>query len=309
MGGATQHEETAGATQSNTNAGALSWHAVHGATGLLVEDPELFERAAGCELPVLVSGELGSGKQLAARALHAAGRRAQHPLCLLGCECSSEAALGLELDRALSGTEGETLILVAAGKLSKALQLRLTCVLDEDAAVPDPRVRCIALTTKPAKQLLADGTLEAELYYHLATIEIRLRPLRERRGELPGLVAAILDRIARRTGSARARVTAAAMDKLLAHSWPDNLRELDHTLERAHLLANGGTIRPRHFVLEPARLEQMPVLDTLAETERGLIARTLEAMDGNRRRTAASLGIGLRTLYDKIKRYENGTTA
>ena len=153
--------------------------------------------------------------------------------------------------------------------------------------------------------MLADGRFREDLYHRLAVFPVRLPPLRERRQDLLPLAEALLARIARDLGRRPPELTAAARARLLAAPWPGNVRELANALERAVILAGGEALGPEHLVLEtpPSTANGTGDLQTLADLERAAIVRTLEAVGGNRKDAAERLGIGLRTLYDKLKRY------
>src|SRR5262249_45238958 len=138
----------------------------------------------------------------------------------------------------------------------------------------------------------------------LAVFPVRLPPLRERREDLMPLAETLLVRIGATLGRRPPRLGAAARERLLSTSWPGNVRELENALERAAILADGDEIRPEHLVLDaghPALAPDRP--RPLAELEREAIERTLTAVGGNRKEAAERLGIGVRTLYEKLKRY------
>jgi len=136
---------------------------------------------------------------------------------------------------------------------------------------------------------------------------VRLPPLRERREDVLPLADALLIRIGATLARGRLRLVPAARERLVSAPWPGNVRELENTLERAAILADGPEIGPEHLVLEPARASATSAspdgLRSLSALERDAIERTLMAVGGNRKEAADRLGIGLRTLYDKLKRY------
>jgi DNA-binding NtrC family response regulator len=135
---------------------------------------------------------------------------------------------------------------------------------------------------------------------------VRLPPLRERRQDILPLAEALLARIGRELGRRPAQLAPAARERLLAAAWPGNVRELANALERAVILSGGDTLGPEHVVLEAGGVSASDgehALQTLADLERDAIVRTLAAVGGNRKDAAERLGIGLRTLYDKLKRY------
>jgi len=168
-------------------------------------------------------------------------------------------------------------------------------------------VRWIAATNRDLRAQMQAGRFRDDLYHRLAVFPVRLPPLRERRADILPLAEELLVRIGRELGRRTPRLGAAARARLLAAPWPGNVRELANALERAAILAEGEEIRPEHLVLEPADAPPAPMgpdgVRSLATLEREAIEQALAAVGGNRKEAAERLGIGLRTLYDKLKRY------
>jgi two-component system response regulator FlrC len=152
--------------------------------------------------------------------------------------------------------------------------------------------------------MLEEGRFREDLYHRLAVFPIRLPPLRERPADILPMARALLARISSDLKRPPLRLSPEAERRLTAARWPGNVRELANALERAAILADGDTVREEHLWLEDttARSSAMEI-KPLAELEREAILRTLESVGGNRRRAAELLGIGERTLYDKLKRY------
>jgi two-component system response regulator FlrC len=152
----------------------------------------------------------------------------------------------------------------------------------------------------------AAGTFREDLYHRLAVFPVRLPPLRERRQDILPLTGVLLARIAGGLGRPRLELDEDARRRIAGAAWPGNVRELANALERAAILAGGDTIEARHLTVEPA-VSPTPAaggpVRTLVELERDALARALAECGGNRRRAAERLGIGLRTLYEKLKRY------
>ena len=153
--------------------------------------------------------------------------------------------------------------------------------------------------------MIAAGTFREDLYHRLAVFPIRMPALRERRGDILPLADALLAEIAARLGRTGLSLADAVKPILVAAPWPGNVRELANVLERAAILADGPTIEPDHVLVEgatpPPQADDAPV--TLEELELRAIRDALARTGGNRRLAAERLGIGLRTLYDKLKRY------
>ena len=167
-------------------------------------------------------------------------------------------------------------------------------------------VRWVAATNRDIETLRATGALREDLYHRLAGFPIRLPPLRERRRDIEPLAELLLARIGATVGRTQLTLAADARQLILAAPWPGNVRELDNALERAAILADGDEIRAEHLELTSGGAELHPVRTasaTLEEIEREAIEEALAAAGGNRRAAADRLGIGLRTLYDKLKRY------
>jgi two-component system response regulator FlrC len=260
--------------------------------------------------------------------VHAWSERAGGPFVAVNCAALAETLLESELfgheKGAFTGAldrrrgrielaEGGTFFLDEIAELKPELQAKLLRVLEQRSferlggsrTIP-ANVRWIAATNRDLRAMLAEGRFRDDLYHRLAVFPVRLPPLRERRRDLLPLAEALLARIARDLGRHPPELTAAARERLLAAPWPGNVRELANALERAVILAGGEALGPEHLVLETpaASPNGDPGLQTLADLERDAVVRTLAAVGGNRKDAAERLGIGLRTLYDKLKRYQ-----
>ena len=165
-------------------------------------------------------------------------------------------------------------------------------------------MRWIAATNRDPEAFVEEGRLRSDLYHRLAVFPVRLPPLRERREDIPALARELLKRIGRDLGRPDLRLDPEAERAVVRAPWPGNVRELANALERGAILAGGPVLGPSHLSLSTP----VPRAEggTLAELEREAIARALAEVDGNRRRAAERLGIGLRTLYEKLKRYDLG---
>jgi DNA-binding NtrC family response regulator len=287
-------------------------------------------RAADSVVPVLIVGESGTGKELVARALHRNSQRAPRPLVSINCGAITETLLESELfghsRGAFTGAvadakgifeqaQGGTVFLDEIGETSPALQVKLLRVLEEGEVRPvgasrsikvDNRV--IAATNRDLERAVAEQRFRADLYYRLSVIVIRLPTLRERRDDIPLLIASFLKAACKRTGR-QVELSSGALDVLLAYDWPGNVRQLENTVERIVLFSRGSVVGPDDVpaVLQnvhrdtPAGLfEDLPSLE---ELERRYFEHVLRAVGRNRTRAADVLGIDRRTLYRMADRF------
>jgi DNA-binding NtrC family response regulator len=279
----------------------------------------LIERVAPSQASVLITGEHGTGKEVVARALHAASTRSGQAFVAVNAGGLADGVLESELFGHVKGAftdartdrigcfelaDRGTLFLDEIANMPGAQQARLLRVLQTGELHPvgssRPRkvdVRVLAATNADVAREVAAGRLREDLVYRLNTVELQLPALRDRRDDIPDLANTFL---ACSHGRAR-RLMPAAMEALLGHSWPGNVRELEHVIERASLLAAGDEITAEDLMLRPRgdaapRLEEM----TLEQVERYLIERALAAHDGNVSEAARVLGLSRSALYRRL---------
>jgi DNA-binding NtrC family response regulator len=287
-------------------------------------------RAADSVVPVLIVGESGTGKELVARALHRNSQRAARPLVAINCGAVAETLLESELFGHTRGAftgavadtkgifeqaQGGTVFLDEIGETSRALQVKLLRVLEEGEVRPvggsrpirvDNRV--VAATNRDLERAVAEQQFRADLYYRLSVIVIRLPALRDRRDDIPLLIAAFLKAARKRAGRA-IELSAGAMEVLLAYDWPGNVRQLENTIERIALFSRGSVVGPDDLPIAlqgvrgdiPAGL--FDGLPSLEEVERRYFEHVLQAVGRNRTRAADVLGIDRRTLYRMAERF------
>jgi two-component system, NtrC family, response regulator HydG len=299
---------------------------------------ELLERAAQKDVAVLLVGETGSGKERAARALHAESDRATRPFVAVRCGSLPPEQLGAELfgtrdghPGALEEAEGGTVYLDQVERLTSEHQARLLEVLQESYVrrIGDPRsipvdVRIVAATTHDPGQWTTHGIRE-DLQFRLGVFPIQLPPLRERAEDVELLTLACLKRFAKQHGKSMHTIDPSALDALRAHDWPGNLPELESALERAVLVANGNAVTaamlPSHVTsaltpgTDAASLRLIDQSDPLAELatsddvrpfeeqERRILVHALKCTHWNVLETARRLRIGRATVYRKIDRF------
>lgn len=283
------------------------------------------EKVAPTNATVLLLGESGTGKEVAARTIHRKSRRADGPFVAVNCAAISEHLMESEIfghERgAFTGAtasrrgrlelaDGGTLFLDEISELKFELQAKLLRVLQERSferlggsrtMVAD--VRWIAATNRDLAAMVSAGTFREDLYHRLAVFPISLPPLRERKEDLIPLAETLLARISADLGRPVLRLQPDAIRRIVAAQWPGNVRELANALERAAILSEGETVRAVDLAITGSSAATREETRTIAEVEAEAIRRALEQTGGNRRDAAERLGIGVRTMYDKLKRY------
>lgn len=283
-------------------------------------------KVATTEATVLLVGESGTGKEVAARAVHDQSPRASGPFVVVNCATLSENLLESELfgheKGAFTGANarkrgrvelahGGSFFLDEIGEMKLELQAKLLRVIQErvfervgGTRAIEVDVRWIAATNRDLRAMIHEGSFREDLYHRIAVFPVSLPPLRERRSDIPPLAEALLSRIRIDLKRPRLNLTSDALALLRAAPWRGNVRELRNVLERAAILCDGETIDVPELHIESAETqESTPGAETLQDLERRAIEQALARADGSRKEAAAQLGIGLRTLYDKLKRY------
>jgi len=291
----------------------------------MVPIEDALRKVAPTNATVLLTGESGTGKEIAARTVHAWSARAQGPFIAMNCAALSETLLESELfgheKGAFTGAvtrrrgrvelaDGGSFFLDELAELKPELQAKLLRLIQErrferlgGTRTIESDVRWIAATNRNLRTMIEEGRFREDLYHRLAVFPIHLPPLRERRRDILPLADALLVGICRGLGRPLATLNDDARAQLERRSWRGNIRELANTLERAVILAEGSTLEAAHFQIEGDSTAPPSPQGSLADLEREAIKRALVAASGNRKQAAEQLGIGLRTLYDKLKRY------
>ena len=289
---------------------------------------DALKKVAATTATVLLTGESGVGKEVAARTLHAWSERREGPFVAINCAAIATPLLESELfghERgAFTGAtatrrgrlelaDGGTFFLDEIAEMKPELQAKFLRVLEErrfervgGSRTLKVDVRWVAATNRPLDELRASGAFREDLYHRLAVFPIHLPPLRERPADIVPLARALLKRIAADLGRGNLTLSDDAAARLIEAPWPGNVRELVNALERAAILSGGDRITPKDLVVGLGVPPSQSGRGTrsLEEIERDAIRRALAAAGGNRRAAAEQLGIGLRTLYEKLKRYQ-----
>jgi len=288
---------------------------------------------ASTRATVLIEGEAGTGKGLVARAIHEEGPRGSAPFVRVRLDTlaadvvegelfGSERAAPADAPRRgrFESADGGTLYLDEIGDAPPAVQVKLLRAIQDrtfervgGTETLKSDVRLIAGTRRELAADVRSGRFREELYYRLGGVKVRMPPLRERREDIPLLVESLLGDFNREHGRRVTGITRGALDRLIAHAWPGNVRELENAIEGMVVFARGRRALDlsdlpewlRDLETEAPRLE-LAVGMTVDEAERQLIAATLRHTGHDKPRAAAMLGIGLRTLYRKIKQHGIG---
>jgi DNA-binding NtrC family response regulator len=292
---------------------------------------ELFEtlkRMAPHDSTVLILGESGTGKELIARALHTLGARATGPFVAINCATLSEPILESELfghekgaftsaDRSTPGVmetaDGGTLFLDEVSEMGLRCQAKLLRAIErrEFRRVGGTRkikvnLRVVAASNVRLEDSVAGGRFRPDLYYRLKVLSLEVPPLRERREAIPALAQRLLEEVTRHARLPPRRLTPEALAQLGRYDWPGNVRELRNVLESVALIGRKETIDVEDLPANVRKLDaaviQVPVGSRLDDVERQLIQKTLDSYP-TVKESARVLGMGLRTLHSKIRRY------
>jgi DNA-binding NtrC family response regulator len=297
----------------------------------------LIELAAPTPAPVLITGESGTGKELVARTLHELSARSRGPFVAVNCAAIPETLLESEIfgheKGAFTGAlerrpgcfelahEG-TIFLDEIAEMAPGTQAKFLRILDDGVvrrlgAKTETKVdvRVIAATNQDPVKAMQTERFREDLYYRLNVVAIPLPPLRERREDIPLLIQAFVEEFGAKYGKRIVSVDEVARQTLLTQSWPGNIRELRNTIERAAIVCDGELIRPEHLpvpVVAPGatgRDAESPnsivfaIGTSLDDVEKGVILKTLVVHGNNKTLAAQILGISLKTLHNKLRRY------
>ena len=296
---------------------------------------ELINAMAPSEANVLITGESGVGKEVIANLIHVRSRRAEKPMVKLNCAAFPQTLIEGELFGYMKGAftgatndfpgmiseaSGGTLFLDEISEMPADLQTRFLRVLQEreyrslgSTRTLKADFRLIAATNRPVAQALSENRLRTDLYYRLNTFQIEVPPLRERKEDIPPLVAFFVKQFAQQLGKSEPAIAPDAFQKLVDYSWPGNVRELQNAMEYAVVLARQDLVGVKELPAEvrlPTVLQRteraaaaQQGVQSLDDVERATILQALAQCHGNKKKAAQLLGIQRPTLYNKMKRY------
>lgn len=307
-----------------------------GQSAVMLDVLQVIRQVAPTRSTVLIEGESGTGKEMIAQAIHGLSPRRQGPFVAVHCAALAPTLLESELfghergaftgamERRIGRFEmadGGTLFLDEIGEISPSTQVKILRVIEEyrfervgGNRPIDVDVRLVAATNRDLKRMVSEGAFREDLFFRLNVVSIRLPPLRDRREDIPLLVAHFLEELSKQNGRVPPKLSPRALDAFTAYDWPGNVRELRNVVERMIVLAQGDTLDVAD--LPPELRASMPPVSaalgttsatleglTLAEAERRMIEHALLATGGNRAEAARRLGISRRTIHRKIEEY------
>ncbi|MBB5214805.1 sigma-54 interaction domain-containing protein [Parapusillimonas granuli] len=309
---------------------------------LIGRSPAAFElarsivKAAPTDAGVLIVGESGTGKEVVARAIHQRSARCDAPFVAINCgaisaslaetaffghEKGSFTGAAATAKGCFETADGGTLFLDEVTEMPLPMQVQLLRVLETGQyhrvggmELRRVHVRIIAATNRDPKEAVRSGRFRSDLLYRLAVFPIRVPALRERQSDIAYLAQRFLDEL-NAEEKTRKMFSDDAIAHLEAYNWPGNVRELKNTVTRAYILANDvieiGPLAPVFRVKSPDLSNgflKIPIGTDLANAQHALIQATLEYYSGDKRRTAAALGISPKTLYNRLEQMRNGET-
>ncbi len=290
------------------------------------------DKVAGSDVSILILGETGTGKSALARLIHEKSQRKNQPFLIIDCASLADNLLESELFGHVKGAftgavsakrglleeaQGGTVFLDEIGEMPPSTQVKLLHAVQELEVKPvggnrsvKIDVRIISATSRDLQHEIKAGNFREELFFRLAVISLRLPPLRDRKNDLLLFVDHFVAKFNRKYKKNVHRIDPLVVTLLLAAPWRGNIRELENTIERAVLLAEAETLTAENLCLvgpgsevESSQRPSLSLKTVVEEAEKVVINQTLADTGGNRSEAAKRLGIGRRTLYDKISAY------
>lgn len=306
-----------------------------GSSGALLGVFEKVMKVAKTNTTVLLRGESGTGKELVAHAIHEHSARADKPFVEINCPSFPDTLLESELfgyERGaftgayktklgrVEAADGGTIFLDEIGEINPAVQVKLLRILQErtftrlgSTEIRSIDVRVIATTNANLENAMKEGRFREDLYYRLNVIPIILPPLRERKGDIPLLIDHFIKKYAVENNKQPMKLSDEAMQVLFNYHWPGNIREIENAIENVIVMCDKSTIGvedlPQYLTAHRGHMVRVTAdasfdyTNQLEETEKQLIREALEQSGGNKTRAAEILGISLRTLHYKVKKY------
>ncbi|MDZ7260724.1 MAG: sigma-54 dependent transcriptional regulator [candidate division KSB1 bacterium] len=298
----------------------------------MVEVLKLVEKVASVDVPVLILGESGTGKELIAKAIHNSSNRRDAPFVVINCgalpENLQESELFGHVKGAFTGAilnkkglfeeaNGGTIFLDEIGEMSLSTQVKLLRVIQNGEVRPvggnTPtfvNTRLIVASNRDLKAMVKRNEFREDLLFRINVVQINLPPLRDRRSDIPLLVDHFLKKFSQKLKKNVRSISPSAFSVLMSYPWPGNVRELENVIERAVILTKGEEISLEDFPAELMTAQGYTTVPlqterklTLEEIEKNVILSRLHEHNWNKARTAVDLGIGITTLWRKIKKY------
>jgi DNA-binding NtrC family response regulator len=286
---------------------------------------DFVQDVAPTDATVLITGETGTGKGLAAKAIHTKSPRSEGPFVVVNCGAFPEHLLESELFGYQKGAftdakatkkgrlelaHGGTLFLDEIGEISMRMQIDLLRILEDrvfyrvGGTQPiEADFRVIAATNRDLEEAIKERVFRQDLYYRLNVISFAMPPLRERKQDIPLLAEHFLRRFSQETNKDIDQISREAVDEMMLYEWPGNVRELENAIERAVVVGKGRRVTPKDLPIFRPEQREVPGNDSLKELEKAHITRVLDKRGWNISKAALALGIDRSTLYKKIERY------
>lgn len=296
-----------------------------GASPKMIHIIHLVNKIAFTDANVLITGENGTGKEVIAREIHHLSSRKNELMVTVDMGAIPETLFESELFGHKKGAFTDaredktgkfelankgTLFLDEIGNLPLNLQSKLLVSLQNRTIMPVGStkdvaidIRLISATNTPVESLLSSGNFREDLLYRINTIHIEIPPLRERQEDIEPLAVFFLNKYSKKYNRENIIFSEPVMNKMREYDWPGNIRELEHTVEKAVILSAGKKIKADDVLFKPLRKKALKIPDTIEEMEKMMILSALEKFDGNYSIAASQLGISRQTLYNKISKY------
>lgn len=298
-----------------------------GRSAAMMQLIRVVSKVARTDANILITGENGTGKEMLAREIHRLSPRNSRPMLSVDMGALSESLFESELfghERGaftdahesrpgkFEAADGSSLFMDEIGNLPLALQAKLLTVLQSrnivrvgsNKVIPVD-IRLISATNKDIPERVGEGAFREDLFYRINTIHLEIRPLRERGEDILLFIDAFLRRYATKYQRQDIRMHEQTVEKLCGYHWPGNIRELQHTIEKAVILCDGNVIRPKDILVKQTwKPQTTAIVPNLEEVERQAIETAISQNNGNLTAAAEQLGVSRQTLYNKLKRFK-----